>query len=217
MGTSFVCRCAPRRGPGIGAAAPSAPRAGKPRVARRVLERRPCENPLVAVVSSRAVLASPCVPPPSPSSSPQRAGARRPPAAAARVARAPVVLPGRARAPSRDRSSPPAIPVLPSRWASRAASETSLRSTAPARSPARRRPGYACSPGRARRAPAARERATPAAADYCGVFTVQKPLMQASFGSQQSAAVVHLSPTPEHVPIGGVFAQTSMPMAFGSQ
>jgi hypothetical protein len=51
-----------------------------------------------------------------------------------------------------------------------------------------------------------------------GLVMEQKPPMQATVGSQQSAAVVHLSPTPEHVLPGGMFEHTSAPMApLGSQ
>ena len=41
----------------------------------------------------------------------------------------------------------------------------------------------------------------------------QKPLMQLSVDSQQSALEVHLSPCAEHVAFGGLLPQTSPPSA----
>jgi hypothetical protein len=54
------------------------------------------------------------------------------------------------------------------------------------------------------------------ASDYCTVPCVQKPLTQLFVESQQFLAVVHLSPTVEHV--GAMFEQMSAPPSpLGSQ
>ena len=51
---------------------------------------------------------------------------------------------------------------------------------------------------------------------YCGVLGAQKPLMHWLVVSQQSAAVVHLLPTCEHIALGGEFEHTRPPSP-GSQ